>query len=278
MYAPGRPGGGRPHRVSTVAPPLPPGTGFPLLDNGPRAIQGRRASGTNVAARRLATAPRAATTDHRHRDREGRSDGAPAWLRGRHLGERLRVLRRRVKDHAANFYEVRLWRGGTHATATKLPIPADTAPIGYIAVSPDGSKLAISTLVQHGPFGDIQNLVVAATSTGAERRWSTPAGTLRAAGPWASWLAGQRKVFAFNWVGGAQVSPSTGLRLLDTSAPVATCSPERSYCVLTTMRAPSTTTTSARTGRYFSALSHGCLAALQAGPVRSRGARTCWGR
>ena len=33
-----------------------------------------------------------------------------------------------------------------------------------------------------------------------------------------AWLA-DGKTLAFNWVGGAQVSPSTGLRLLDTSAP-----------------------------------------------------------
>jgi len=123
-----------------------------------------------------------------------------------------------VSDHAANFYEVRLTHGDAQATATKLPIPADTAPIGFVSASPDGSRLAISTYVRHGNALDIQNLVVANTSTGAERWWRTPAKDAQGSMGSMAWLAGG-KTLAFNWTGPAAVSPSTGVRLLNTSAP-----------------------------------------------------------
>ena len=73
--------------------------------------------------------------------------------------------------------------------------------------------------MRHGPYGDIQNLVVAATSTGAERRWHTPARDARGVNSMGTmaWLA-DGKTLAFNWTGPAQAAPSTGLRLLDTTA------------------------------------------------------------
>ena len=61
---------------------------------------------------------------------------------------------------------------------------------------------------------------MAATSTGAERRWYTPARDARGGNSLdtMAWLA-DGKTLALNWTGPAAVSPSTGLRLLDTSAP-----------------------------------------------------------
>ena len=222
VHAPGRAGGGGPHRVSTAASPFPTWDGLPayfITDPGP--FEGAEPSGTNVGGTPASQLPRAQqlqiiATATGKAAATVRLPGYVAAISAS-AGAFFAVV---VKDHAANFYEVRLTRGGTHATATKLPIPADTAPIGYIAASPDGSKLAISTFVQHGPFGDIQNLVVAATSTGAERRWRTPARDAKGGRSMGimAWLA-DGKTLAFNWVGGAQVSPSTGLRLLDTSAP-----------------------------------------------------------
>jgi hypothetical protein len=221
VSAPGR-ADGRPHRASTVASPFPTWEGLPayfITDPGP--FEGAEPSGTNVGGTPASQLPRAQqlqiiATATGKAAATVRLPGYVAAISAS-AGAFFAAV---VKHHAANFYEVRLTRGGTHATATKLPIPADTAPIGFIAASPDGSKLAISTFVQHGPSGDIQNLVVAATSTGAERRWRTPALDPKGGGSMGimAWLA-DGKTLAFNWVGDAQVSPSTGLRLLDTSAP-----------------------------------------------------------
>src|SRR5262249_7211872 len=219
VYAPGRTGN-RASRLSTMAPPFPAWHGLPayfMADSGP--FEPIEPNGTSVGAPPASHLPRAhklqiiATAT--------RELGAAVHLPGyvtaisASAGAFFAAV---VKDRAASFYEVRLSHAGTHATVTRLPIPEDTAPIGYIAVSPDGRKLAISTYVRQGNAGDIQNLVVAATSTGAERRWHTPARDARGSMGIMAWLA-DGKTLAFNWIGPAQVSPSTGLRLLDTSAP-----------------------------------------------------------
>lgn len=73
-----------------------------------------------------------------------------------------------VRGSAATFFEIRLKHDGTATTVTELPIPPDTAPLEFMAASPNGSKLAYSTLVMHGASGDVQNLVVASTT--ADRR------------------------------------------------------------------------------------------------------------
>lgn len=123
-----------------------------------------------------------------------------------------------ITGNRAWFYEIALTGHGTGARATRLPIAPDSAAFGYLAVSPNGSRLAYSTMVRHGNMGDIQNLVVASTSRGAQRRWTTPARDSRGSMGPMQWLA-DGKTLAFNWTGAAQVSPSTTLRLLDTTAP-----------------------------------------------------------
>jgi hypothetical protein len=114
------------------------------------------------------------------------------------------------------FYEIRLTPGSAHAAVTRLPIPA-VANVGSFAVSPDGSKLAITTYSRHGNAGLLQTLIVASTATGAERSWTTPAqdsgGSM---GEPVTWLANGRTV-ALNWLGSA-AEPSS-VRLLDTAAP-----------------------------------------------------------
>jgi hypothetical protein len=218
--APGPAGGGRPHRVSTAAPPLPTWDGLPayfMADPGP--FDGGEPNGTNVGGSPASQLPRAqrlpiiATAT----GKTVATVRLPGYVTSfsASAGAFFAAV---VADRAASFYEVRLTRGGTHATATRLPIPADTTPIGFIAASPDGSKLAFSTFVRHGAAGDIQNLIVAATSTGAEHRWRTPAKDAQGSMGTMAWLAGG-KTLAVNWTGPAQASPSTGLRLLDTSAP-----------------------------------------------------------
>ena len=122
-----------------------------------------------------------------------------------------------------SFYEIRLGARGTAARATELPIRPVTAAIGFIAASPDGSKLAISTFgprrpLPYGAEYNIQNLIVASTATGAERRWLTPAQGRKGSMGVMNWLA-DGKTLAFTWTAAAEVSPSTGLRLLNTAAP-----------------------------------------------------------
>jgi len=124
-----------------------------------------------------------------------------------------------VRGPRAWFYEVRLTadRGGT--TTARLPIPADTAPIGRLAVSPDGTRLAYSTYVRHGQQNDVQNLVVASTANGAEHRWQTPARDSGGSIGSMTWLADGRTL-AFNWYRPAgEVTTESSLRLLDTISP-----------------------------------------------------------
>jgi hypothetical protein len=119
-----------------------------------------------------------------------------------------------VRGGAATFFEIRLDDSRTATTVTELPIQPDTAPLEFMAASPDGSKLAYSTLVMHGAAGDVQNLVVASTTDGIEREWLTPAQDSQGSMGLMNFLADGRTL-AFTWTG----SPSSSLRLLDTAAP-----------------------------------------------------------
>lgn len=123
-----------------------------------------------------------------------------------------------VRGSAATFFEIRLDGGRTATTVTELPIQPDTAPLEFMAASPDGSKLAYSTLVMRGAEGDVQNLVVASTTDGRQREWTTPAQDSQGSMGLMNFLA-DGKTLAFSWTGPAQTSPSSSLRLLDTAAP-----------------------------------------------------------
>lgn len=115
------------------------------------------------------------------------------------------------------FYRIARPASGTVARVTALPVHAAAGRISFLAVSPNGAELAMATYVQRGSTSYVQNLTVASTTTGAERRWHTPAQD--AAGSMASigWLADGRTL-AFSW--GPAVNSSRGsLRLLDTAAP-----------------------------------------------------------
>jgi hypothetical protein len=120
-----------------------------------------------------------------------------------------------VKDNLARFYEVRLKDSHTATTVTKLPIRPDTAPLAFMAVSPDGTKLAYSI---HVASGAIQDLVVASTIGGSQREWLTPPQDSRGWMFSMSWLADDRTL-AFNWAVSQETASSTYPRLLDTDAP-----------------------------------------------------------
>jgi hypothetical protein len=123
-----------------------------------------------------------------------------------------------VRDNLARFYEIRMTSGRTGTAVTELPIPPGTAPVEFMAASPDGARLAYSTLVMHGASGDVQNLVVASTTEDSEHEWTTPASySAGSMGPM-NFLADGRTL-AFSWTGPSETSPSSALRLLDTAAP-----------------------------------------------------------
>ena len=115
------------------------------------------------------------------------------------------------------FYRIAWPVQGGRVAVTALPIRGSRDEISDLAASPDGAKLAIATYVQRGSTGYVQNLTVASTSTGAERRWSprpaAAAGSMSAL----RWLADGRTL-TFSWVY-AFDSATGALRLLDTSAP-----------------------------------------------------------
>jgi hypothetical protein len=131
---------------------------------------------------------------------------------------------------ATAFYEVQPPARGHTATVTRLPIPAlpslsvamgphnpvKQSPVAYLAASPDGSRLAISTYVWHGHMGDIQGLIVASTTTGSEHVWTIPKADIGGSMGPMSWLADGRTL-ALNWLGFGSPTPAS-LRLLDTAA------------------------------------------------------------
>jgi hypothetical protein len=121
-----------------------------------------------------------------------------------------------VKDNLARFYEIRLNDSGTATTVTELPIRPDTASVSqFMAVSPDGTKLAYLT---YAASGTIRSLVVASTTGGSQREWLPPPQDSDGwVGPM-SWLANGRTL-AFNWAPSQRTIGDADLRLLDTEAP-----------------------------------------------------------
>jgi hypothetical protein len=122
-----------------------------------------------------------------------------------------------VRDNAARFFEIRLDVSHTGATVTELPIPPDTATMGFMAASADGSRLAYETLAPGSPSGG-QHLVIASTTDGSERQWAAFARGFEGSMGMLSWLANDRTL-AFSWINPGASSPPSSLRLLDTAAP-----------------------------------------------------------
>jgi hypothetical protein len=128
-----------------------------------------------------------------------------------------------VTGSRTRFYEIQLTAGYAGTTVTELPIRPDPAPVAYMAASPDGAKLAYSTVVGQGGPDLAQRLVVASTTKDSEREWQAPAGSFTgyfggSMGPM-NWLADGRTL-AFNWIGSLVEAPATmSMPLLDTLAP-----------------------------------------------------------
>jgi len=128
----------------------------------------------------------------------------------------------------AKLYKLVLSRSGKSATLTALPTPLVTGSIDGFALSPDGSRLAVSLqpttrLVRPGPAPPPRGarLLVFTLATGAERQWALPGiGWIGANKPnprTVSW-ADDNRTLLFE-VHRGQGGPIANLRLLDTTAP-----------------------------------------------------------
>jgi hypothetical protein len=111
------------------------------------------------------------------------------------------------------FYWLQVSADGRSARLTALnaaPLPAGEYADG-IAVSPDGSKLAVAIQLSGAQRGAVE---VVSLATGAARTWTTGRPGIPAS---VSWADGQR--LGFFWLGTGAAQGSSGLWELDTAAP-----------------------------------------------------------
>ncbi|HEV8275934.1 MAG TPA: hypothetical protein VGQ26_09590 [Streptosporangiaceae bacterium] len=118
------------------------------------------------------------------------------------------------------FYRLVLDRSGHPGRLASLPIPPETAALPGLALSPDGSKLAVSLPPVHGQVGS--KIQVFSLATGARREWVWPGhGTISVGaggGGSNSWEADNRTLL-FQVTTRTRTGWAGQLRLLDTAAP-----------------------------------------------------------
>jgi hypothetical protein len=118
------------------------------------------------------------------------------------------------------FYRLVLDRSGHPGRLVALPIPPETAALPGLALSPDGSKLAVSLPPVHGHIGS--KIQIFSLATGARREWVWPGhGTVSVGaggGGSNSWDADNRTLL-FQVTIRSRTGWPGQLRLLDTAAP-----------------------------------------------------------
>ena len=118
------------------------------------------------------------------------------------------------------FYRLALDRSGHPGRLAPLPIPPETAALPSLALSPGGSKLAVSLPPVHGQTGS--KIQVFSLATGARREWVWPGhGTISVGaggGGSNSWEANDRTLL-FEVTTPTRTGWPGQLRLLDTTAP-----------------------------------------------------------
>jgi DNA-binding beta-propeller fold protein YncE len=127
----------------------------------------------------------------------------------------------RDSDTRVRFFRLRLGPSGRVAQLTALPLPErpQAAQLGGIALSPDGSKLAIA-LHGSGPANAPRDpkIGVISLATGSQREWTWPGtgwvGNFKPMGEPLSWTADGRTLEFQKWTGS-----NVAVRLLDTTAP-----------------------------------------------------------
>ena len=132
--------------------------------------------------------------------------GAPSMLRG---------------TGPAKFYRLTVHRSGRPGALKPLPVPPVSESINGFALSPDGSKLAVSAHGAPGAAADSSQILVFTLATGAERSWMlSSVGWVGQDKPSAQslvWAGNDRTLLfkLYEGVGGARAQ----IRLLDTAAP-----------------------------------------------------------
>jgi hypothetical protein len=119
------------------------------------------------------------------------------------------------------FFLLRFDPAARAARLTALPIPAEPAGlVAAIALSPDGSKLAVLRRARPSP-APAREIQVFSLATGSQRDWRWPGrgwiGALQPIGQPLSWAANGRTLAFQQWTG--QVGNDVRVRLLDTDAP-----------------------------------------------------------
>jgi hypothetical protein len=111
------------------------------------------------------------------------------------------------------FYELRLSASGRPEPLIPIGLPKSLKFDDTLALSPDGTHLAFTTL-SGGHRPNKSTVIVYDLTTGAKRTWS---GAGWAADP--AWAGDHRLLFTLGWNSSAPAPPSMGAQLLDTAAP-----------------------------------------------------------
>ncbi len=120
-------------------------------------------------------------------------------------------------DHPVRFYRLTLSRSGHPGRLAPLPVPTQTATITGAALSPDGSKLAVSLLGSgHEQTGS--KIQVFSLATGAMREWVWPGHGTISSNSSNSWEEDNRTLL-FEVTTRIRTGWAGQLRLLDTATP-----------------------------------------------------------
>jgi hypothetical protein len=124
------------------------------------------------------------------------------------------------------FYLLRLSASGTERSLTRLTVPAipDGTVVSGLALSPDGSKLAVNVDSGSWPQARLMEIMTYSLATGESRSWTT-SGLTNADAPFGFTGSGVDGAQSISWTEdsrtlafGVENRSYTGVRLLDTAA------------------------------------------------------------
>jgi hypothetical protein len=125
------------------------------------------------------------------------------------------------------FYLLRLTASGTEESLTRLAVPAipSGTVVSGLALSPDGSKLAVDVNSPSWPTARLMEIMTYTLATGAVRSWTTTSGVTNSDAPFGFTGSGVDGAQSISWTAdsrtlafGVQNTSYVGVRLLDTAA------------------------------------------------------------
>ncbi len=146
------------------------------------------------------------------------ADGASPSLTAAADGRTFLVVDNSAAARGPGFYRLRVADGGRAVRAGRLTVKVSPLAVDAVALSPDGSRLALAEQSCHGSRCQYSQIQVLSLANGASKTWRT-----RASGaPWSlSWAAGGGRV-GFLWESGLHAPPPAqrdGYRLLNVTGP-----------------------------------------------------------